>query len=148
VGEELVLGISSLGENMALRRAILFKKKAGDNTAWYIHGGGESTGAVKYGKYISLVRLSMQPVVDGVLPFDVGRQIAQHIVGLSPKSIGDVPSNDADSAKLSDDETRLLHQEFLMQPGIRVYDFLKKHNAEILDYVRLECGERIENEPA
>ncbi len=151
VGEELVLGISSLGENMSLRRAILFKKSVDDYVAWYIHGSDETIpAAIKYGKYASLVRLKVEPKTDDQLkPFDIGRQIAQHIVGMKPTSIGDAPTADnTEGTEFKDDESRLLHQEFLMQPGLRVYDFLKKHNTQILDYMRVECGERIDNEPS
>jgi elongation factor Ts len=114
--------------------------------AWYVHGMSHNDEQVKYGKYIALVRLNMEPKDDDHKPFDIGRQIAQHIVGMKPTAIGDMP--DADNVQFSDDETRLLHQEFLMQPGLRVADFLKQHNAQLLDYIRIECGEPIENEPS
>ena len=49
--------------------------------------------------------------------------------------------------KFSDDETRLLYQEFLMKQDTRVADFLLENKATVNDFVRLECGELVENEP-
>jgi len=34
-----------------------------------------------------------------------------------------------------------------MKENSTVLDFLKEHKSEIVDFVRLECGEFIDNEP-
>lgn len=49
-------------------------------------------------------------------------------------------------SSFDENETRLLHQEFLMKPNTRVFDFLNEHKAEVTDFVRVECGEKLENE--
>jgi elongation factor Ts len=97
-------------------------------------------------------------------PHDIGRQLAQHVVGMKPTSIGELPKeevqhpssetepkieekNEQQKVQLDDSETRLLYQEFLMKPDSRVIDFLKEHKVEVIDFIRLECGEKIDNEP-
>ena len=77
---------------------------------------------------------------------------------MKPTSLGDLPkeeptsqneTNQESSVKIEIDENekRLLYQEFLMKPNTRVLDFLNEHKAEIIDFMRVECGEKIENEP-
>ena len=71
---------------------------------------------------------------------------------MKPSSIGDLPSieetkiNSDKPIQFSENETRLLHQEFLMKPNTRVLDFLAENRTVIRDFVRFQCGEAIENE--
>jgi translation elongation factor EF-Ts len=69
---------------------------------------------------------------------------------MKPTSIGEVPTKmptaEEPLIKFDDNELRLLHQEFLMRPGIRVFDFLNENHAVVNDFVRLECGEVLESE--
>ncbi len=51
-----------------------------------------------------------------------------------------------EAIKFNDDETRLLHQEFLMKQNMRVLDFLAENKATVNDFIRFECGELVENE--
>lgn len=80
-------------------------------------------------------------------PFDIGRQIAQQVVGMNPRSIGQMPAErppqlaEGETIKIADNETRLLFQEFLMKPNTRVLDFLFENSARVNDFVRFECGE-------
>ena len=71
---------------------------------------------------------------------------------MKPKSLGEIPlettETSSEPAKIDENETRLLHQEFLMKPNIRVLDFLNEHHTTINDYVRFETGEIIDNEPS
>lgn len=82
-----------------------------------------------------------------IKPFDIGRQIAQQIVGMNPKSLGEMPAEkppalaEGEVIKIADNESRLLYQEFLMKPNTRVLDFLFENSARINDYVRFECGD-------
>ena len=111
-----------------------------------------------FGKYGAIVNISLSQHNENYTPFDIGKQIAQHIVGMKPKSLGEMPpatvkvespttsSEQHELVKIDENETRLLHQEFLMKPNIRVLDFLREHNATLNDYVRFETGEIIDNE--
>jgi len=83
-------------------------------------------------------------------PFDIGRQVAQHIVGMKPSTIGELPTQQTNTPleqpKIEENETRLLYQEFIMKTNTRVVDFLNENKVVVNDFVRLECGEPLENE--
>lgn len=64
--------------------------------------------------------------------------ICQHIVGMDPKKIG---SDTDEPAKNKDDETCLIHQEYLLDDSVTVKDILEESKLEIIDFKRFECGE-------
>lgn len=43
------------------------------------------------------------------------------------------------------DESSLLNQEFLLDPDLRVGEYLIENGIEVLDFARYECGEQIES---
>lgn len=45
-----------------------------------------------------------------------------------------------------DDERILLNQEFLLDPGFTVREFLIQNSVEIVEFVRFECGENVESQ--
>lgn len=151
VGDQVALTIGSLGENMSVGRAVIFNLE-GDNDnqiSWYMHGSlSEPKNNCHFGKYGAMVNFSMSEFNDNYVPFDLGRQVAQHIVGMKPSKMGKIPEPGSDKFnnrfKLNDNETRLLHQEFLMKPNIRVLDFLNENHMILNDYARIQCGERKE----
>ncbi|XP_066938961.1 elongation factor Ts, mitochondrial-like [Macrobrachium rosenbergii] len=55
-----------------------------------------------------------------------------------PKTIG---SLDDPKAPNSDEETLLVHQEFLTDPSKTVGEVLQEENIEVVDFIRFECGE-------
>jgi elongation factor Ts len=60
IGDQIALSIGSLGENMSLRRAIIFNIKQGDHLSWYMHGSlSDPLNNCHFGKYGSLVTLSL-----------------------------------------------------------------------------------------
>ena len=72
---------------------------------------------------------------------------------MKPASLGELTpyvqyldASSTEPIKIEESETRLLYQEFLMKPNIRVLDFLREHNATINDYIRFETGETIDTE--
>lgn len=97
----------------------------------------------------------------------VGRQLAQHVVGMNPARVGHShetrdtaavhavaaaasAATAADGAATTDKaqtkplvEDRMMHQEFLLDPEILVGEFLQQHSAEVYDFVRFECGEEV-----
>lgn len=46
----------------------------------------------------------------------------------------------------SEDETSLIHQEFLLDPSITVQQLLAETETQILDFIRFEMGETIEGQ--
>lgn len=96
-----------------------------------------------------MVNISQTQKNENYKPFDIGRQIAQHIVGMKPSSLGEMPKEQSpagEPVKIDENETRLLYQEFLMKPNTRVLDFLNENHSLVNDFVRLECGELVENQ--
>jgi translation elongation factor EF-Ts len=69
---------------------------------------------------------------------------------MKPLTIGELPTQQTTSPteqpKIEENETRLLYQEFIMKANTRVVDFLNENKAVVNDFVRLECGETLENE--
>jgi len=168
IGDDLALAIGNLGENIILRRATVFNVPQGQYLGWYLHGAdvAHSIEKCKFGKYGALVNFKMNREECKFEPHDIGRQLAQHVVGMKPTSIGELPKEEVQQpsssssetetkieekneqkVQLDDGETRLLYQEFLMKPDSRVIDFLKEHKVEVIDFIRFECGEKIDNEP-
>jgi translation elongation factor EF-Ts len=84
----------------------------------------------------------------------LGRQIAQHIVGMNPTEIGEENETKIESkgvegegegeeSRFDESEKRLLYQEFLMKPKCSVGEFLKENHIKVVDFVRFECGESL-----
>lgn len=153
ISDEMALAIGSLGENMSVRRAVLFNIGPKETLGWYMHGSNANPiNQCHFGKYGALISMEMTEENLDYKPFEIGRQVCQHIVGLKPSTLGELPQEETEEQKeslnIDENETRLLHQEFLMKPGVRVLDFLKEQKSIVNDFVRFECGEAFEtNEP-
>lgn len=57
---------------------------------------------------------------------------------MHPKKIG---TSDDEPAKNKDEETCLIHQEYLLEDGVTVKEVLEENKIEIIDFKRFECGE-------
>lgn len=150
ISDQLALLIGTLGENMSVRRAVVFNIQPNQHLSWYMHGSAaKPMNQCHFGNYGALVNMTFSEPNVNYNYFDIGRQVCQHIVGMKPVTIGEMPAITADTSeiKFSDDETRLLYQEFLMKSDARVADFLAEHKAVVNDFVRFECGELVEGEP-
>lgn len=66
----------------------------------------------------------------------LGRKLGQHVVGEAPASLGSM-----DDLPCGDSEMRLLPQTFLLDPSRTVAQFLRGQQAQVLDFVRFQCGE-------
>lgn len=147
IGDQLALAIGSLGENMSLKRAVIYNLEPNQHLSWYMHGSyTEPKNNCHFGRFGSMVNFSLTKPNENYGSFDLGRQIAQHIVGMKPQSIGEIdPASSEKKAeetpKIDENETRLIYQEFLMKPNTRVLDFLNENNLVINDFTRFECGE-------
>lgn len=145
------LEIGNIGENIAVRRGAFLRAANRELVASYVHATGLQTGKIRHcsvGKYGSLVLYEEDS--SGSLPAErtvsleeLGRQVCQHIVGMNPQSVGvnsDTPSED------SENEAKLIHQEFMLDTNLRVADVLQQNGAKVLDFVRFECGEVLRSE--
>ncbi len=127
----------------------------------------------KYGSLIAFTQIPSPEDSGQLSKRDVGQQLGQHIVGMNPRSIGkmeedveeeeageeteekqegnekeeskDDKKEDEEKKKKAkdDDESVLLKQEFLADSSLTVKEFLIKNSAEVLDFLRFQCGEEL-----
>ena len=158
INEILTNKISTIGENMAIRR---LSRLEGDSVASYVHNSA-ADGMGKIG-----VLVAMQGDENGI-----GKQIAMHIAAANPASLSedDLDSGTIEREKqvLSEqaresgkpeaviekmiigrmnkffEEVTLLKQKFVINPDITVSQAAADAGVKILGFARLEVGEGIE----
>ena len=169
VEEYITEMISSIGENINLRRMIRFES-SNTNIASYIHGQ-VSEGLGKIG-----VMVNLKSTVNNEIVNELGKKIAMHIAATNPLSISieDIPSDilerernilieeARESGKPEEiiekmiegrlkkfyQESVLLEQTYVIDGESKVADVLNSLDSpvEIIDFVRYELGEGIEKE--
>ena len=158
INEILTNKISTIGENMAIRR---LSRLEGDSVASYVHNSA-ADGMGKIG-----VLVSMQGDDNGI-----GKQIAMHIAAANPASLSEVDLDsgviEREKQVLSEqaresgkpeaviekmiigrmnkffEEVTLLKQKFVINPDITVSQAAADAGVKILGFARLEVGEGIE----
>lgn len=139
LSESLALFIGSVGENAVLRRAECWKANEKDvKISAYTHPAPAEASDYSAGKYGALLAYK-QPNDHK----DIGRQLCQHIVGCAPLKIGNKETDTP--AKNIDDEVCLIYQEYLLDPSYVVQEILDQNKVEIIDYIRISCGESDES---
>ncbi|XP_054164205.1 elongation factor Ts, mitochondrial-like [Oppia nitens] len=181
--ELVVEAIGKLGENIRLTKACLIsagslnepdvhligythavggKAQSGNEAAIETILNDKSGAIVQLGKYGAIVVLKCHKLVnesgDDVTKSDaeiqeIGKQLAQHIIGLKPKTIEAVArvksETTTDNTELgpeaydmdgSRESEALLEQQFIFDEDLTVGQYLKDHNIKVLDFVRYECG--------
>ena len=111
-----------------------------------VHIAGMSQGATekcRLGKYGSLVTFKQTSPPSGaeLSTEELGRQLGQHVVGMNPSRIGSV-MEDPEGEQGS--ENAMMFQEFLLDSTMTVKEFLEQNRAQVVDFVRFECGEELE----
>ncbi|XP_064354515.1 elongation factor Ts, mitochondrial isoform X2 [Dromaius novaehollandiae] len=147
LSDQVALAIGKLGENMTLRRAACLAVPEDCYIAAYVHGSLPASAApaatVAMGKYGTLVACRPAEPCPAAGLRDVGRKLAQHVVGMAPRSVGspeDEPGGET--------ETRMLAQSFLLDPSVTLGQYLQPRRLAVLDFVRFECGEEMEQPQA
>lgn len=144
LGDHLALMIGTVGENAMLRRAICYKIPETIKLSGYTHPAQETAydeEKVMIGKYGAIGAFnSNSSYTDSIC--QIHRKICQHIVGMKPQKIGDVNVDQPNEVK--DEETVLIHQEFLLDPELTIAEILQENNIRVIDFHRFECGEQIE----
>ncbi|CRK89896.1 CLUMA_CG003628, isoform A [Clunio marinus] len=144
LNDHLALLIGTVGENASLKRAICYKSPESVRLSGYIHPTPDTPieeGLLMLGKYGSIAAFnSNSEKTEEIL--NIHRKICQHIVGMNPLKIGDIEVDKPNEVK--DEETCLIHQEFLLDPEVTIGQMLQEHNIKIIDFQRFECGEKIE----
>ncbi|XP_067001413.2 elongation factor Ts, mitochondrial isoform X2 [Anabrus simplex] len=140
LAENLALAIGTVGENLALRRATCYL--ADDNTllSGYAHPEPTAHSGVLLGKYGAVVAFKATGAPGNIK--DAGQQLSQHIVGMNPLKIGS-PGEDIPNSN-PDEESCLIHQDFLLDPTLRVGDWLGDTGISVLDFTRFQCGEQVD----
>lgn len=144
LGDQLALLIGTVGENASLKRAICFKANNELKLIGYAHPAASSNATMQnttqFGKYGAI--MAMRSYAN--LEEELLKNICQHIVGMNPQRIGEEGKDIPVANK--DDETCLIHQEYLLDADRTVGEVLKENHITIVDYQRFECGEVARNE--
>lgn len=152
LADHVALHVGNLGENIALRRAVSIRTDPNTVMSTFVHAAGPpiSRGRCQLGKFAAVVKLEVPDYEN------IAKLLCQHIVGMNPAQVGDwnpppVDKKEQKKKKKTEEEIntepvvekRLLDQEFLIEPGVKVRDFLKDCGPKVIDFARLECGEQL-----
>ncbi|KAI5702149.1 hypothetical protein M8J76_007912, partial [Diaphorina citri] len=140
LADHVAILISSVGENLVLRRAACVSVNEDHDVAGFTHPspGLEHTGPIlgKFGSLMVYQDLKTGDKQQNVQ--NVARQLCQHVIGMNPKSIGseeDTPNEDPE------EETIMYHQEFLLDPTQYVGEVIVAAGIKPVEFLRFECGE-------
>ncbi|XP_030557407.1 elongation factor Ts, mitochondrial [Drosophila novamexicana] len=145
LADHLALLIGAMGENASIRRALCFKVNNDLRLAGYAHPAPTNVSTTQnitqVGKYGAIVAFRSQLEIDDP---EVQKGICQQIVGMKPIKIGEYDKDMP--AENKDDETCLIHQEYLLDADKTVGEVLRDNGISIIDYHRFECGEQTQRD--
>ncbi|XP_030054162.1 elongation factor Ts, mitochondrial [Microcaecilia unicolor] len=143
LSDQVALTIGKLGENMTLRRAAWVAVPPNFFIGSYVHGATPSnlpsSSTVVFGRYGALVICQTSEESSRSSILELGRRLGQHVVGMSPLSVGSLQDEPG-----GDTETKMLAQPFLLDPNISMGEYLYPRGVAVLDFLRFECGEELE----
>ncbi len=161
--EQLLLSATAtIGEKISLRRVIRITKKAEEGFGSYKHMGGRisvltvtKTADAEVAKDLAMHVCVFNPKF--LTRADVDQKTVEHETHIikeqmaADASLASKPEKVLEGilqGKLSKilQEFVLVDQAFVKDPSIKVAQYLKSHNNDIVSYVRLEVGEGIEKE--
>lgn len=128
IGDFTAEKIGLFGEKITISRGCHMIARDGGFLSSFVYDGLKTQGDVTVGKYGSLVYLEGTEN-----PSDYGTQLAQHIVGLNPRCIGDGSEDD------------ILKQEFLFEPEVSVEAWLESRDLRVLEFIRYGVGDENKN---
>ncbi|CAH2008288.1 unnamed protein product [Acanthoscelides obtectus] len=138
LADKLVLMIGTVGENATLKQGVGLKTSEGIHLVGYAHPAGHVENGLQLGKLGGLLAYKCHGQDSDHT--DVAKGICQHIVGMKPTKVG---TADDKPAPNKDEETCLIHQEYLLDDSVTVKELLEEHQLEIVEFRRLECGETV-----
>lgn len=135
--DEVALLVSQVGENVSLRRAMCLKVADDLFVSGCTHPS-LGKGLTLTGKYGSLLiyKSDSNDKVD-----EVAKQLCQHVIGMKPTKVGDIEKDLPKENK--EEETVMIHQQFIMDPEISVFEMLTSSGISLERIFRFECGEEI-----
>lgn len=145
LGDHVAILISSVGENMLLKRAACITVDEGHDISGFTHPSpGLSQSGPMTGKFGALlVYKDLKNAEKQINVEDVARQLCQHVIGMNPSKIGttdDIPAED------SEEESVMIHQEFLLDPDQFVGEVMASAGIQPIEFLRFECGEQNEGD--
>lgn len=168
ISEAIALTVGKLGENITTPVMNMIFAEEGVNVSGHSHPK-EKINNCEVGRFISVVGIKRDPTKDISFPSEkLGEQICQHIIGMRPESLGEPPKegegikveskesqqeekqgeddlnsyDNTPTTSLSEDETGLLRQQFMLNPSQSVFSYMEGHGAQIINYLRMEVGEK------
>ncbi|XP_076764219.1 elongation factor Ts, mitochondrial [Xylocopa sonorina] len=138
LADHSALTIGSVGENINIRRALFMSVQPGVHLYGCTHPTPVNPVPPSFGRYGALIALKSEERKE-----ILGLQLCQHVIGMNPVKVGD-PRVDFPAENI-DDELVMLYQEFLLDPSVSVQQLLQNEQVEILDFVRFEMGEIVED---
>lgn len=142
LSDELALVIGSVGENASMKRAVCFKVPESIQLIGMTFSPSTTNVAaeneVQSGSIAAI--LGVRTPIE--LTQELKKNLCLQVMGTNPLKVGnkenDKPVQDGE------DETCLIHQEYLFDASITVGELLDEHQIEIVDYQRYEVGEKVE----
>ena len=138
LNDHSALTIGLVGENINIKRALCMSVQPGLYLYGCTHPTSANPASSSFGRYGAFVVLKSDKRKEAL-----GRQLCQHVIGMNPIKIGDARLDQpCDNV---DDESVMLYQEFLFDPTLSIQQLLQSEQAEVLDFIRFEMGETLEN---
>jgi len=163
----VALEIGQIGENMLVKRGCVVEAAEGQTIGMYSHSAEPQQGKTLLGKYGALVLYTAAKQQQQGL----GHNLAMHIVGMNPLTIGEMPApettqEDTEDTNTNDPEnpkpkkkkkkkakktadvekTELLQQKYLSDERLTISELLSENAATVQSFVRYQCGEQLPEE--
>ena len=141
VADAVARVIGKLGENVKIGKAITMTTERDSVTGCCVHGPFTTNVAnCMMGKFGTVVTVkSTNPKSQGHDLTDLAKKLSQHVTGMNPRVVSadvgpDIVASDREMTDV------LVEQEFLMDSTVTVGELLEREQAEVVDFVRFECG--------
>lgn len=138
IADHAALTIGSLGENISVKRGLCMTVDPSIQLVGCTHPAPVNPLPASFGRYGALLAFQCQSENQ-----QLGLQLCQHIIGMNPSKIGNAEGDEPLSN--SDEETIMIHQDFLLDPSLSVQQVLLGAHAEVIDFARFEMGESTES---
>lgn len=142
LSDELALVIGSFGENALMKRAVCFKVPESVQLIGMTFSPSSNNIAAENefqsGSHATILGLRTK----AELTQELKKNLCLQVIGTNPQKIGD-KENDKPVGE-GEDETCLIHQEYLFDVSQTVGELLDEHQIEVVDFERYEVGEKID----
>lgn len=140
VNDILLQVTGRLGERIALGRAVTMTIDDTSIMGCYTHGPfTQNIDECMMGKYVAVVAMQPKDVNNDTKGLSsLAARLSQHIVGMNPSliSLDEAMGVDVDKGEV------LMEQQYLMDESITVNELLGTNNAVVVDFLRMECGNK------